>query len=63
MIHLPLLLRSYLYLGVIEACGAMAAFFMVLREGGWRYGEMLAATNPLYLEATTACLSTIIVMQ
>ena len=63
LIHWPLVLRAYLFLGVIEACGAMAAFFMVLRDGGWRYGEMLGPGSPLYLQATTACLSTIIVMQ
>ena len=55
--------RAYLYLGVLEACGAMAAFFVVLRDAGWRYGEMMGPSSPVYLEATTACLSTIIVMQ
>jgi calcium-translocating P-type ATPase len=63
LIHVPLVLRAYLYLGVIEACGAMTAFFMVLRQAGWRYGEMPGPASPVYLQATTACLSTIIVMQ
>jgi hypothetical protein len=48
---------------VIEAAAAMAAFFFVLLRGGWHYGQNLAADAPLYLEATTACLSAIIVMQ
>ncbi len=56
-------LRAYLFLGIIEAAAAMAAFFFVLLAGGWRYGEALAADDPLYLRATTACLSAIIVMQ
>ena len=59
----PLARRAYLFLGLIEAAGAMAAFFFVLHAGGWKYGEPLASGDPLYLRATTACLSAIIVMQ
>ncbi len=59
----PLLLRAYAFLGVLEAAAAMAAFFFVLERGGWEYGRMLAPDDPLYLQATTACLSAIIVMQ
>lgn len=59
----PLALRAYLFLGLIEAAAAMAAFFVVLHRGGWSYGERLAPHDPLYLQATTACLSAVIVMQ
>jgi magnesium-transporting ATPase (P-type) len=59
----PLALRAYLFLGLIEAGAAMAAFFFVLHRGGWSYGERLAQDRPLYLQATTACLSAVIVMQ
>jgi sodium/potassium-transporting ATPase subunit alpha len=48
---------------VIEAAAAMAAYFFVLLHGGWIYGQALGPTEPLYLQATTACLSAIIVMQ
>ncbi len=58
-----LLLRAYGWLGIMEAIAAMAAFFFVLHAAGWRYGETLASDNTLYLQATTACLSAIIVMQ
>ena len=58
-----LLLRAYLFLGVLEAAAAMAAFLYVLHNGGWHYGEPLAADVPLYLKATTATLAAIIVMQ
>jgi magnesium-transporting ATPase (P-type) len=58
-----LLLRAYLFLGLLEAVAAMSAFFWVLDGGGWTYGDRLSATDPLYLQATTACLSAIIVMQ
>jgi potassium/sodium efflux P-type ATPase len=59
----PLLARSYLFLGLLEAGAAMAAFFFVLMGSGWAYGQALAANDPNYLRATTACLSAIIVMQ
>jgi len=58
-----LALRAYLFLGLIEATAAMAAFFFVLNGAGWKYGQNLAAQDPVYLQATTACLSTIILMQ
>ena len=63
LLDLPLALRAYLFLGFIEAVGAMTAFFFVLEKGGWYWGESLARGNPLYRQATTACLSAIIVMQ
>jgi calcium-translocating P-type ATPase len=63
LMNWPLARRAYLFLGLIEAAGAMAAFFFVLHAGGWKYGQALAAQDPLYLKATTACLSAIIVMQ
>lgn len=59
----PLIARAYLFLGMMEAAAAMAAFFFVLYGGGWRYGQHLPSQDPLYLQATTACLSAIIVMQ
>ena len=59
----PLGLRAYLFLGLIEAAIAMAAFFFVLNSAGWKYGQGLSIHDPLYLQATTACLSAIIVMQ
>jgi len=59
----PLLARAYLFLGVIEAAAAMAAFFFVLNLAGWEYGQALAKTEALYLQATTACLAAIVVTQ
>jgi sodium/potassium-transporting ATPase subunit alpha len=57
------LLRAYGFLGVIEAAAGMAAYFFVLGQGGWAWGQALAPSDPLYRAATTACLSAIIVMQ
>lgn len=63
LIDWPLLARSYLFLGPLEAVAAMAAFFFVLASGEWIYGQILPSNDPLYLQATTACLCAIIVMQ
>lgn len=63
LLDLPLGVRAYLFLGVIEAAAAMAAFFFVLYDAGWKYGQPLAYSDPIYLQATTACLSAIIVLQ
>ena len=41
----------------------MAVFFFVLQQGGWRYGDMPGTTDPLYLQATTACLAAIVMAQ
>ena len=59
----PLLARAYLWLGMLQAGVALGGFFLVLHLAGWQYGEMLATTDPLYLQATTACLAAIVVSQ
>jgi len=41
----------------------MAAYFFVLHSGDWQWGENLANNTPLYLQATTACFSAIIIAQ
>lgn len=58
-----LLARAYLFLGMMQAVAAMSAFFFVLHRGGWHSGLSLPPNDPLYLQATTACLSAIVVMQ
>jgi sodium/potassium-transporting ATPase subunit alpha len=63
LFDLSLALRAYLFLGAIEAVAAMAAFLFVLHRAGWQYGQPLAIDNPIYLRATSACLSAIVVLQ
>ena len=58
-----LLARAYLWLGMLQAAVAMTAFFFILQRGGWHYGETLARADPLYLQATTACLAAIVMAQ
>jgi sodium/potassium-transporting ATPase subunit alpha len=59
----PLLARAYLWLGLLQAAAAMTAFFFVLHRSGWTYGTLLGPGDPLYLQATTACLAAIVVAQ
>jgi calcium-translocating P-type ATPase len=58
-----MLLRAYAFLGVIEAAAGMTAYAWVLWRGGWEWGDTLAANDPLYRSATTACLMGIVVAQ
>ncbi|MBK5913305.1 cation-translocating P-type ATPase [Rhodocyclus purpureus] len=63
LFNAQLVWRAYLFLGLIEAAATMSAFFFVLLEGGWSWGEMPAADSLLYRQATSAALTTIIVLQ
>ncbi|MFH1025820.1 MAG: cation-transporting P-type ATPase, partial [Nitrospirota bacterium] len=63
LLNFPLILRSYFFLGPIEALACMFGFFYVLYQGGWIWGTALRADNLLYLQATTACLTAIIITQ
>ena len=63
LLNLPLLSRAYLFLGPIEAAAGLFGFFYVLNKGSWQWGQMLTTNNILYLKATTACLTAIIVTQ
>jgi magnesium-transporting ATPase (P-type) len=58
LLNWPLLGRAYLFLGVMEAAAAMAAFFFALH-----HAETLSYPDPSYLQATAATLSAVIVMQ
>ncbi len=53
LLNVPILLRTYLFLGLIEAGIAMGGFFIYLYSQGWTWGEHLDWASPLYKEATT----------
>jgi calcium-translocating P-type ATPase len=56
VIQAPMLLRAWLFLGVISAALAMAGFFWVLHGAGWHPGDPTGEGHPLhhaYLQATT----------
>jgi magnesium-transporting ATPase (P-type) len=63
MLTLPTLLRSYGFIGPIEAATGLLGYWWVLREGGWVRGMDLPLTDPLYIKATTMCLAAIIFCQ
>lgn len=63
MLTLPTLLRSYGFIGPIEAVAGLLGYWWVLREGGWVRGMDLPFTDPLYIKATTMCLAAIIICQ
>jgi len=63
LLTMGVLLRGYLYLGMLEALAGMSAYFYVMYQGGWIWGQLLAPASTLYLEATTACLAGIIAAQ
>ncbi|HEY4896768.1 MAG TPA: cation-transporting P-type ATPase [Solirubrobacteraceae bacterium] len=52
----PMLLRAWLFLGVMVAGLSLAGFFYVLNGAGWHMGDPVGAGRPLhhaYLQATT----------
>lgn len=66
LLQASLLARAYGFLGMIEAVAAMAAFFYVHISAGWIYGQLISPQDPMfpvYLQATTACLSAIVALQ
>jgi sodium/potassium-transporting ATPase subunit alpha len=63
LLNFPLIARAYLFLGPLEAVACMFGFFWVLKTGGWAWGALLPASDLLYMQATTACLTAIIVTQ
>jgi sodium/potassium-transporting ATPase subunit alpha len=55
--------RAYLFLGMMEAIAGMSLFWAVLRSGGWVMGTPLSRQDPLYHQATSACLAATVLMQ
>lgn len=54
---------AFFLLGPIEAAAGLFGYFYVLETGGWQWGEMLPSDSILYMQATTACLTGIVVAQ
>jgi magnesium-transporting ATPase (P-type) len=59
----PLLLRSYCFLGLIEAIASMAGFFFIYYSHGWRPGMAMADAGVVYMTATTMTLAAIVAAQ
>ena len=63
IIHVTIITASYGFLGLIEASWSMFLFFLVLVQGGWEYGQDMAANDPLYRSAVGIALASIMVMR
>jgi sodium/potassium-transporting ATPase subunit alpha len=63
LLSLPLLLRAYLFLGIVEAAVAMTGFFLYLYSQGWSWGTHLDWSTPLYKQATTVTFAGIVLAQ
>jgi calcium-translocating P-type ATPase len=66
IIRKPMLLRAWLFLGLIAACLQMGAFFYVLLRAGWHPGAATGPGSPLhhaYQQATTMTFLSMVVAQ
>jgi calcium-translocating P-type ATPase len=66
VIDRPLLVRAWLFLGMISAALVMAGFLFVLLSAGWSPGDAVGAGSPLhhaYLQATTMTFAGIVACQ
>ena len=57
------IMRGYIFLGLIEAVLVMSGYFWVLFNAGWSFGVNLSFTDPLYLKATTMVFAGIVMAQ
>lgn len=63
LINLKLFMRSYLFLGVIEAALCMCAYYFTYLNHGWEWGMPMASEGPIYVNATTMSLAGIVACQ
>ncbi len=66
VIRRAMLVRAWVWLGLIEAVLVLAAFFTVLLDGGWSPGDDVSPDSPLhhtYLVATTMTFAGIVACQ
>jgi calcium-translocating P-type ATPase len=66
IINRGMLLRAWLFMGVIAASLQMGAYFYVLLKNGWSPGDPVGKGHPLhhaYLQATTMTFSAMVVAQ
>jgi sodium/potassium-transporting ATPase subunit alpha len=58
-----LLFRSYIFIGLLSAVGALFVYFYVLYKGGWQWGMDLPVESLLGRQASTATFLGIVIMQ
>lgn len=63
LLNRPVIMKGYLFLGLIEAFLVMSGYFWVLYSAGWTLGVNLSFNDPLYLKATTMVFAGIVTAQ
>lgn len=63
LLDLPLLIRAYCFLGLIEAVACMAGFFFAYFRYGWVPGTPMTNSGLVYITATTMSLTGIVMAQ
>lgn len=63
LMNAALLLRAYLFLGLLESLVALGGFFWFLDLEGWSWGDPLPWSDPLYKQATAVTLAAIVMSQ
>jgi len=59
----PLLGMSYGIIGVLQAAAGFFAFFVVLHQGGWIWGQALPDSDLLYRTAVTSFFAAVVICQ
>lgn len=59
----PVLVRTFLFLGPVEALLGLAGYFFTYWVHGWRFGDPLADSGNVYILATTMTFSAIVLGQ
>lgn len=63
LLDAPLLLRGYVWLGLLQAAFSLSAYFFAYWWAGWRPGQPLLASDPAYTTAVTMTLGGIVACQ
>ena len=56
-------IAHFLFLGSLIGLIVVSTFIIILSQGGWEFGQMLAKTSPLYLKASTAAFVLLVLIQ
>ncbi len=59
----PLLGMSYGIIGMLQAAAGFFAFFVVLHQGGWEWGDALPVVGTLYKTAVTSFFAAVVICQ
>lgn len=63
LLNFSIFFRGYILLGLISSVAVLSGYFWVLYGGGWHWGQILDAANPLAKKAATMTFLGIVIMQ